>query len=127
MTRVSLTPAPSEAGMPRSVWTTARGVVARLAAVFMVGPKWWQKTANQATTSGLRGRNQPALLGERHPGGFGGAPRGKADREAISHRGARRDIGERVRVISAARRHADVLLATAVERVVHVGPGRIVD
>src|SRR5688572_19002865 len=28
MTRVSLTPAPSEAGMPRSVWVTARGRVA---------------------------------------------------------------------------------------------------
>src|SRR5687768_10007794 len=52
MTRVSLTPAPSEVGWPRSVWMTARGMVARLAAVFMGFGNWRQHVANQ----GFEGR-----------------------------------------------------------------------
>src|SRR5688572_11863017 len=39
MTRVSLTPAPSDAGMPRSVWVTARGTREPVS-LFMGRPKW---------------------------------------------------------------------------------------
>src|SRR5689334_16151257 len=48
MTRVSLTPAPSDAGWPRSICTTWRGLFAGMTSEFMVGDRWSLKGGNQA-------------------------------------------------------------------------------
>src|SRR5690349_9926535 len=64
MTRVSLTPAPSEAGMPRSVWMTARGTVETGVAALMVGPNWWRLevfSSPRPTPRSTRGPRADAL------------------------------------------------------------------
>src|SRR5688500_3459117 len=74
MTRVSLTPAPSEAGMPRSVWVTARGRLVGEACetgfwVFMVGPKCGPDATIQG--AGRRGTARRNGSAEHDPRGRG--------------------------------------------------------
>src|SRR5688572_28717665 len=94
MTRVSLTPAPSEAGMPRSVWVTARGRLAGEACetgvCVFIRPEMWpgrDKTrggsARAARRNGSpehrpRGRDLRRARQE-EPAGIGAAVRDLAD------------------------------------------------
>src|SRR5690349_23222144 len=62
MTRVSLTPAPSDAGMPRSVCTTAREEETGVAA-FMVGSIWGRALTKQDVLTERPGPDAPDLVG----------------------------------------------------------------
>src|SRR5690606_40327400 len=64
---------------------------------------------------------------ERNPCRLGRTARSEADGEAIGHAGTCRHIDQLIAVVSAGMRHTQILLRAAVDPVVNVGPGCVID